>query len=87
MVYSENIPCALEKNVYAVVGYGITYIFIALIWVVLNLLFLYFRLLRVLSITDSRVYKVSNYYYRSSSSPFNSVSFSFILFAGLLLGV
>ena len=80
MVYPENIPCALEKNVYAVAGYGVIYIFIASTWVVLNLLL-------VLSITDSRAYKVSNHNYRSSIFPFESVRFSFIHLAGLLLGV
>ena len=81
MVYPENIPCALEKKVYAVVGYGVTYVFVASIWVVLNLF------LSALSITDGRAYIVSNYYYRSSISPFDSVSFPFIHFAGLLLAV
>lgn len=80
MVYPENTPRALEKNVYAAAGHGVMHIFIASTWVVFNLLL-------VLSITDSRAYKVSNHDYTSSISPFDSVSFSFLHLAGLLLGV
>ena len=85
----ENVPCAFEKNMDAiVVGWSVLYMSIESSWIiVLNPVSLLIFHLVVLSIIESGILMSPIIIVEFSTSAFNSVSFCLTYFDGLVLSV